>query len=316
MFEKIIEKIEQFDSIVIFGHLNPDGDCYGSAIALKETLKLKYPKKKIYAVGSGCPEFFEFIKPLDKVSERVISKSLALLVDANDIPRMEDQRIRKAADFAKIDHHVDIGSFTEGPSVVDEDANSTCELIYILIKELGLDISPLVANALYLGIVTDTGHFQFVNDFPKTFKTVSEICSKGADPKSIDALLNLREERLLKVKGYFLTHYKKSKGGAIYIIFRNNTIKKLKTSNSEISSLVNLIGNVIGYPVWASFVEYENGQSRLELRSNGPNVQPIARRVGGGGHIHAAGATLPSLDEKLINSIIEDIDNEISLWRK
>lgn len=316
MFEKIIEIIEKYDSIVIFGHLNPDGDCYGSAIALKNVLKQKYPSKKIYAVGSGLPEFFDFIEPLDIVSEETIANSLAILVDANDIPRMEDQRIKKALAFAKIDHHVDIGSFSEGPSVVDENANSTCDLIYILSKELGAKITPKIANALYLGIITDTGHFQYVDDFSSTYKIAAEICSFGAEPKAIDAILNLKEERLLRVKGYLLSNYKKTKGGALYIVVNKETIKSLESDTNEISSMVNLIGNVIGYPIWITFVEYEDNRARLEIRSNGPNVQPIAQRVGGGGHQHAAGATLHCLDKNIINNILDDADHEISLWRE
>ena len=315
MFEKIIETIEKYDSIVIFGHINPDGDCYGSAIALKNVLKIKYPSKKIYAVGSGLPEFFSFMEPLDIIDENIIAKSLAILVDANDIPRMEDQRIKKALAFTKIDHHVDIGSFHEGPSVVDEDANSTCDLIYILSKELGVKITPAIANALYLGIITDTGHFQYVDDFSRTYKIAAEICSYGADPKAIDAILNLKEERLLKVKGYLLSNYKKTKGGALYLVINKETIRELESDTNEISSMINLIGNVIGYPIWISFVEYENDKARLEIRSNGPNVQPIALRVGGGGHQHAAGATLPNLDKHVINSVLDDADNVISLWR-
>jgi len=316
MFEEIIKKIEQYDSIVIFGHLNPDGDCYGSALALKRTLSLKYTDKKFYVTGSGLPEFFDFLAPMDEVSDEIIASSLALLVDANDLPRMEDKRVFNALDWAKIDHHVDTGTFHEGPYVVDDNANSTADLIYLLIKENNLVVDKFIANALYLGLVTDTGHFQFVNDFDQTFQFAAFLVRNGANPKRIDSILNLKKERTLRVKGYVLSNYKKTKTGTIYIIYNKETIKDLKSDTNEISGMINLVGNVINYPVWASFAEYEDGRVRMEIRSNGPIIQPVANRVGGGGHQYAAGATLSSLDMNLIENVIADIDNEIRLWRK
>ena len=92
MFEAIISKIEQYDSIVIFGHLNPDGDCYGSQIALRNILRTRYPEKQIYCVGSGLKKFFDIIGKMDVVSDEIIVQSLAIVLDSNDINRLEDQR--------------------------------------------------------------------------------------------------------------------------------------------------------------------------------------------------------------------------------
>ena len=128
MFEKIISKIEEYDSIVIFGHRNPDGDCYGSQIALKNILKANYPDKDVYCVGTGLRKFFDIIGKMDVVSDETIAKSLAIIVDSNDLERSEDQRIYRSLDFAKIDHHIDTFTFKEGPEVIDDKASSTCEL--------------------------------------------------------------------------------------------------------------------------------------------------------------------------------------------
>ena len=152
MFEQIIELIEKYDSIVIFGHINPDGDCYGAQVGLREIIHILYPSKKVYITGTGCPRFFSILPHMDKVEDDVISNSLALLVDANDLPRMEDSRIFNCKAWAKIDHHIDTQSFTEGPQVVDTSANSTCDMITGLAMELDVDINPLGATALYLGI--------------------------------------------------------------------------------------------------------------------------------------------------------------------
>lgn len=316
MFEEILGIIEKYDSIVIFGHINPDGDCYGAAVALKRSLSLKYPEKKFYITGSGLPRFFDILMPMDEVSDEIIRKSLAILVDANDLYRMEDQRIHNCAAFAKIDHHVDTGSFTEGPSVVDEDANSACDMIVQMIVQHNLPIDEIVASALYLGILTDSGRFQFVLDFPETFDRVSYLCKHGADPKKLNRVLTAVSEDSLQSKSYIYSNYKKTKDGVIYIIYRKETLKKLKIEANSASNLINLIGNVEGYPIWASFAEYSDGRVRVEFRSNGPVVQPSAMKIGGGGHMYASGATLPRFDQQQIDDIIEDLNQTIREWRE
>ena len=149
MFEELRKLIEQHDSIVIFGHPYPDGDCYGSQIGLRDALRLNYPNKKVYAVGSGLRRYFDFISRMDVVDDEVIKNSLAVLVDGNDVSRMEDQRVTTAKAFMKIDHHMENGKFTEGPFVLDTNANSACELIVQFIRESGWKVNPTICNALF-----------------------------------------------------------------------------------------------------------------------------------------------------------------------
>ena len=308
MFDSILELIEKYDSIVIFGHKNPDGDCYGSSVALKATLSIKYPEKKIYIAGSGLPKFFDSLMPVDKISDETIRESLALLVDMNDLERSEDQRIFYAKAFAKIDHHVDTGSFTEGPQVVIEEANSTCDIVTTFIQEQHLPINSTIASALYLGILTDSGRFQFVIDYPNTYDKVAYLCRNGAKPGFINKILSITSEKELDSRAYVLSHYQKTPNGVLYIKFPKEVLRSLKLSANSASGLINLIGNVEGYPIWASFAEYEDGKVRMEVRSNGPAVQPIAHSIGGGGHRNASGATMPSFDDKEIGDFVAKLD--------
>ena len=316
MFEEIWELIKQYKSIVIFGHINPDGDCYGSQVGLREVILSNFPDKEVYITGTGLPRFFDLISKMDVVSDEVISKSLAILVDGNDLPRMEDSRVFKCKEFAKIDHHIDTGSFTEGPSIVNTSANSTCDIITGIVIDNNLKISKLGANALYLGILTDTASFQFVTNYPETFGRVKFLCEQGAEPGKIMEVLNRTDEIALAAKGYVLSHYKKTENGVLYIVFNKETLQKLGISANHASGLVNLLSNADGYPVWCTFAEYANGKVRMEIRSNGPMIQPVAASVGGGGHAHASGATLPGLSHELIDSIINKLDQTIIDWRK
>lgn len=316
MFDQILEQIKKYDSIVIYGHLNPDGDCYGAQVGLKEVILANFPHKKVYVTGTGCPRFFNLIAKMDKVSDETIANSLAILVDGNDLSRMEDQRIYKALAYAKIDHHIDTGSFTEGPFVVDTNANSTCDIITGFVMDYNLKISKLGANALYLGILTDSARFQFVNDYVQTFSRVRFLCEHGAEPTQLSNMLNKTEEHSLVVKGYIMSHYQKTKEGVIYIIYDKETLHRIGVSANEASNLINLLGNIEGYPIWCSFAEYDDGKVRCEFRSNGPEVQPVAASIGGGGHAMASGAQLKKLDRELINQIIEKYNETLVEWRK
>lgn len=316
MVKELLELIKKYDSIVIFGHLNPDGDCYGCQVGLKDVILSNYPHKHVYISGTGCPIFFEMLSPMDEVSDEVIANSLAILVDGNDLSRMEDQRIYKAKAFAKIDHHIDTGSFTEGPYVVDTSANSACDIITGIVMDNHLKISKTGANALYLGILTDSARFQFVDDYVQTFSRLKFLCEQGAEPTKLNSLLNKTDEKSLAAKGYAMSHYKKTKEGVIYIIYDKETLHKLGISTNEASNLINYFANVEGYPIWCSFAEYDNGRVRCEFRSNGPQVQPVAASFGGGGHALASGAQLKSLDLNLINQIIEAFNKVLVDWRK
>lgn len=316
MFDLILKQIEEHNSIVIYGHFNPDGDCYGAQIGLKEVILANYPHKKVYVTGTGCPRFFPLIGKMDQVSDEIIKESLAILVDGNDLSRMEDQRIYTAKAYAKIDHHIDTGGFTEGPFVVDVLANSTCDIIAGFVMDYNLKISKLGANALYLGILTDSARFQFVNDYPQTFARVKFLCEHGAEPTKLSNMMNKTDEQSLIVKGYIMSHYKKTKAGVIYIVYNKETLHRIGASANEVSNLVNLLSNIEGYPIWCSFAEYDDGKVRCEFRSNGPEVQPVAASIGGGGHAMASGCQLNSLDRKFISQIIKKYDKTLIQWRK
>ncbi len=316
MFEELLQIIEKNNSIVIFGHINPDGDCYGSQIALKELLKLNYPEKKVYVVGTGLRRFYNFIGKMDVVDDETIKNSLAVLLDGNDFTRMEDQRVLTAKEFIKIDHHIENYQFTSGKFIVDDNANSTCELILRMAWEAKWKFNPTICNALYLGILTDTGRFQFVGDFPAGFKEAAFLCENGADPDQINGILNVTNEDAMKFKGYVYSHYKRTKGGVIYITFTKEKLHELHVSANRAGNMVNLLNNVLGYPIWAFFCENNDGSCHCEFRSNGPGVQPVAAEFGGGGHFLAAGLTIPRLDHYIVREILCELDKAIADYKK
>ena len=304
MFEKIISKIEEYDSIVIFGHRNPDGDCYGSEIALRNILRNKYPTKSVYCIGSGLKKFFEIIGPTDVVSDEIIAKSLAILLDANDLERSEDQRIYKALDFAKIDHHIDTFTFNEGPEVIDDKASSTCELIYQFAVENDFEIDLISASALYLGIMTDSGRFQFANNFVKMFEIVRNLCDLGVDPILLNKTNNLIPESSLDIKAFIYSHVVKTDYGVIYVYATKEDREVLGVTSAQICGNTSLIGYIANHPIWFVSAETDTGGIQTEIRSSIFNVQEIAVRFGGGGHTYAAGFTTKRYQPGVIDELL------------
>ena len=304
MFEKIIAKIEQYDSIVIFGHRNPDGDCYGSQIALRNILKAKYPDKSVYCVGTGLPKFFDIIGTMDAISEEIIKNSLALIVDSNDLERIEDQRVYKALDFAKIDHHIDTFTFTQGPEVINDEACSTCELVYDFVKENNFEIDLVSASALYLGMMTDTGRFQFASNFVKMFSIVRDLCAIGVDPILLNKTNNLVPEESLDIKAFIYSRVVKRDDGVIYVVATKKERDALGVTSAQICGSTALISYIVDHPIWFIASETDNGGMQVEMRSSMYNVQEIAVSFGGGGHTYAAGFTIKTFGKEIIDKII------------
>jgi len=303
MFEEILSHIKAADIITIHGHRNPDGDCFGSQMAVKLAINASYPKKKVFVVGSGLNGYENIIGNTDVVSDDIIKESLAIIVDANDFSRCEDQRVSTAHDFVKIDHHVDTGSFL-GPQVVDERSDSTCSLVLEMLKEGCLIIDEKCANALYLGILTDTGRFQFSFDYKKTFENVGYILRKGANPREIVNILNTRTPNVVSFKGHYFSKARYNEHGVLWVALSQKDFKKFNVDESLASEYVNLLSNVKGIKLWVSFTERKDGTLHCEFRSDYLNVQKVASVLGGGGHKHASGTTLPKYNAKNIKYIL------------
>ena len=309
IIQEILNKVEQYDSIVIFGHKNPDGDCYGAQVGLKELLKSLYPHKNIYIIGSGYSRMIPFIMPMDVVSDEVVDASLGIAVDFNELSRSEDQRIHNVKELIVIDHHIPNEVFGD-IRLVDTSKVACAEIIAKIAIDLDIKLSASGYNALYLGLATDSGRFMYPPFSGDTLRIGAYLLDKGADAAHIYDVIYESDESHLELRKYIYTHYKKTENGLIYILFTKDDINKLGISIYKATGFVNTLGNIKGLPVWAAFAEDETGIVRVEVRSTWPVVQPIMKAHGGGGHPHAAGCTAHSLEE--VYDIIKELDDLIA----
>ena len=308
MYQVVWNKIKEYDSIVIYGHVNPDGDCYGSELGLKRAILDAFPNKKVYAVGSGYPRLYSLVGELDKVDDEVIKSSLSIVVDTSNQERIEDQRYKMGLDVIKIDHHIAQEHFGN-PELLETERISCTEVIAKMLLENNVTISKEAALPLFLGLVTDSGRFLYQPISKETYQIAGVLVDTGIDCNALyDALYEV-DEKLLRLKGFIFTNYRNTKENVAYLVLSKEDLRKLNVDYNLGASQVNSIANIKGCPAWVFFSESESGLVRVEFRSKDINVQEIASKFGGGGHHHASGCRLDALED--YKYVLEALDKAV-----
>lgn len=304
----LLKKINQYDVITIFGHIFPDGDCYGSQLGLKYTLLENFPTKKVYALGSGFKKMIKLCGAMDEVEDNVIESSLAIVLDCSSIDRIEDKRLSLAKEIIHIDHHVKMKQFCE-VSYVDESAISTTQILTYLFKKWGLKLTSKSSTPLMLGLITDSGRFLYSSS-KECFEVASYLIENKAMISEIYNILNEVEIKDLQLKKLVYSSYK-LKDGVIYTLFNKEDCASLSLTGNVASQTVNLLSSIKDYPVWASFQEDNDGKVKCEFRcKKGYSVSEFAISHGGGGHTCASGCSLNSISE------VEDMIKELEMLVK
>ena len=304
----IFKLIKKYDTITIFGHINPDGDCFGSSLALRDILRLSFPNKKIYSLAGNLPQFNKRLGKPDEVEDEIVKNSLAILVDVSETERVSDQRVTSAKQIIKIDHHIESKPFY-GIKWVDEDSIACCQMIAEFALTCKLKMNKLIAEYLYLGICTDSGRFRYAPTNSKTHRIVAELLDIGVETNSLFQILYLSDEQFVKYQALLVSKFKRTKNNVVYCFADVCDYEQFGLKFEQISKNVNVIGNIRGCPIWVLFTRSPENFIRVEFRSVSINVQKIAKKYGGGGHLHAAGARLENqYDFNLAMKVVEDLD--------
>ena len=311
--KEIFNLIKKYDTITIFGHINPDGDCYGSSLALRELIRLNFPRKKVFSLAGSLPQLERRLaKPDILEDDELIKDSLAILVDVSEIERVSDQRVTLAKQIIKIDHHIESRPFY-GLKWVDETAIAACQMIVEMAFAYKLKMNKLIAELLYLGICTDSGRFRYQPTNAKTHRIVANLYDYGVETESIFRILYLSEEAYVKYQALLISKFKRTEHNVIYCCADVEDYTQFGLRFEQISKNVNVIGNIRGCPAWILFTRSPENFIRVEFRSQGVNVQKVAAKYGGGGHIRAAGARLDNqTDFSLAMQIVADLDQAVA----
>ena len=304
--EKSIKLIKDFDTIIIHRHSSPDGDAIGSQIGLRNVLQFNFPEKRIYAVGDA-PGRYSFVEDsiMDDIGDETYEGALAILLDMGASHLVSDDRYRLAQKTIRIDHHQYVEKFTD-LEIVDCGYESCAGLVAGLCMEWGLAVPSNGAKALFTGMVTDSGRFRYDSTNSRTFRIASFLYEQGFDASDIYTNLYQDDLKMIQLRASFTLRIQLTENNVAYIYTTREEVEKMGVSTFTVSrGMVNTMAEIKGVSTWVNFTETEDGVL-CELRSKTQNINQIAVKYGGGGHIKASGAMVKDKAEAM--AMLSDLD--------
>lgn len=298
---KFFEIVEQYNTICIFRHENPDGDALGSQNGLKTVLKKLYPKKTIVALGDIGPRLSLF-PGMDEVEDSIVANSLAIVLDCSTFDRIADKRITLASFVIKIDHHPIVDSYGDFEIVLPSRA-STCEILTELLKESdGIDQES--ASYLLAGILTDTIRFSVEATTDATLMAGAYLVQRGANVSQLSQMFFSKDLARFENERK-LTHHIQYRDGVAWLIISKTMRESLGLSVNEAKLYNNIMSGIREYHIWAIFVEGDEGLYLGSLRSQNMTINEIASQYNGGGHRLACGVR--NLTEEDVRKLVSDL---------
>lgn len=304
--QKAFELINKFDTIIIHRHSSPDGDAIGSQIGLRDILKHNFPDKRIYAVGDN-PGRYSFVEDsiMDDIGDETYQGALAILLDMGASHLVSDDRYRLAQKTIRIDHHQYAETFTD-VEIIDTSFESCAGLVAHLCMEWGIVVPSNGAKALYTGMVTDSGRFRYDSTNSRTFRIASFLFEQGFNPSDIYTNLYQDDLKMIQLRASFILRIQLTEHGVAYIYTTREEVEKMGVSTFTVSrGMVNTMAEIKGVNTWVNFTETEDG-ILCELRSKTQNINQIAVKYGGGGHIKASGTTVKTKAEAM--ALLDELD--------
>lgn len=290
---EIKEILLKANEVALTVHVHPDGDALGSMLAMYEVLK-QLGINATMVIDDVIPTKFQTLPNADRiltVKELPKDKKIDCLVilDASTIDRIGLVAEAINAPKLNIDHHVSNSRFAEY-LWLDPKAAATGEMLVELFTAWEIEITPTIANALYIAIATDCGFFKFSNTKEKTLLAAAKCVKYGANPQYVSNLVELtKPDRLLAIqKALETVKYVANGKGAFMAV----DYKVMQLVNDDTDGFVDLIRNVDGVDIAVLFKQYSSKQTRVSFRSKETDVNELAAHFNGGGHVKAAGCTI------------------------
>lgn len=315
--EQIAKILRENDDIVIASHVGPDGDSLGGLLAFGLFLE---QMGKNYCISSSdakpvIPPQYRFLPNIETIKDHkeCFEPKVFVSLECPSIERLgaNMKQAREAKTFINIDHHED--NLNYGTlNWVDADISSSCEMLFELSKHLPVKINKEIALLLYVGIVTDTGRFQYSNVKPATFEVAKKLLQFSLDTNAIFKQIYenrsyystvLLGEVLAKAKFF-------PKSGLAYSTVNNEDFILNNIDIGETEHFIDSLRAIKGVKVAAIFKEVSPQETKVSLRStNRINVAKIAEKFGGGGHAAASGYTSRKPLKDAINDLVKMVNS-------
>lgn len=313
--KKILDEVKNAQSIAISGHVRPDGDCVGSCLALYLYLKKTMPDAKVSVFLEKPRAIFECISGVTDICNAEDNQETYDVFCALDCN--EDRLGNAAPIFGRakkkinIDHHISNRGCGDVNNIFPE-ASSTSELIYELLDTAYLDTE--IAKALYIGMIHDTGVFQYSNTSKKTLMIAAELVDFGFDfSKLIDETFYEKSYVQNQILGRaLLESILFQDGKCIVSMVDKKMMQFYGVESADLDGIVNQLRYTKGVECAIFLYEAESQSYKVSMRSNGDiDVAVIAQYFGGGGHVRAAGCTINGTVHDVINNLSAQIAKQI-----
>jgi phosphoesterase RecJ-like protein len=298
--ERVAEEIRNGDRFLLTTHENPDGDALGSLLAVHQILDALGKDSIMFLAAKEFPLPVEYrFLPLEEVFHEPpadIANRVVIFLDCGNIDRMPVDFLKSdGIKVINVDHHHDNTRFGT-INLVDVEASCTAEIIFELAGLLGVELTPEIANALYVGLVTDTGKFMYENTDARAHRMAAALVDAGVDVN--DTFRRLYEHvplEKLKLVARALEKIELLDGGALAVTYISGEDYRVTGGSEELTEgIIDHLRTLDGTAVAAVVRDQaETGRAarKVSLRSTdgGVDVSAIARKHGGGGHRRAAG---------------------------
>jgi phosphoesterase RecJ-like protein len=311
--QEIVNELQRADRFLLTTHENPDGDALGSLLGMQLILEQLGKDSAMFMDANQFPLPYEYQRmPLDRVLREIpadLDDRVVVFLDCGNIDRMPVDFLHEShLHVLNIDHHHDNTRFGDVNLVVG-DASCTGEILWDLARDLGVEITPEIGEALYIALVTDTGKFMFENTTPKAHEMAADLIEAGVQPQEAHRKLyeGLPFARL-QLLSRALNAVQRFDGGQLTLT--HLTREDFSHSNaveSDSEGVVDHLRGVEGTVVAALVRELldVDGRRKVSLRATNKTVDVsiIARGFGGGGHRQAAGFTTDVPLDELIERL-------------
>ncbi len=308
--------LQQVQTVAIGGHIRPDGDCVGSCMSLYQYLKKCYPEIQVDVYLEDIPDSFSMFPIVEEIQHEVDEEKvydLFISLDCADVRRLGFSQIlfENAKKTFCVDHHISNVGFADENYIVPE-TSSTAELVFQLLDAEQID--PPIAECLYLGIVHDTGVFQYQSTSPRTMEIAAELMKKDIrSNKIIDKTYYEKTFVQNKMLGIALMNSELFLEGKCIVSHITKTVMdEYGAKPKDLEGIVSQLRITEGVEVAVFMYELSEGEYKISLRAPGEaNVSKIAEYFGGGGHVKAAGLNMCGQRADIQEALLEQIGKQL-----
>lgn len=318
-YKSFKDTIEKAGSIIIFSHVNPDGDTLGTMSALHLILKNNFNKDSVMVTSGKIPDIYKFLpctQQIKSAQELDTTKiyDLAIAVDIAAKDRMTDALVlfENAKVTMNIDHHKTNNNYAD-VNFVRADAACAGEVLFDITQSLNLKIDKPAAEALYTSILTDTGGFRFENTTAVTLQKAAKLIEYGAQPALISRYCyESKPKPMVLLQANSLINAKFIEDNKIaYVLITNKDLEKFNAQNDHTEGIVEALRQINTTEVSFVLKEVDENTTKASLRSKNTDVSLVASAFGGGGHTFAAGCTIRKPLNIACDKMIEEIKKHL-----